>query len=148
MTDGIHTIALLSCGLPKTAAEYFPKSFANAKSPFWVWQETPTGGAVNFITGAEGFLQAIMFGYGGLRVENRNLQFTPQLPPGILSMKLRGVRYRLSTFDLYWDQSSVEIFNLPTSDSTLFVSDGSHAQAVVPGQQFRFPPVGFSVSCV
>jgi hypothetical protein len=30
---------------------------ARAKEPWAVWTETPTGGAVNFITGAGGFLQ-------------------------------------------------------------------------------------------
>eukprot|EP01122_Echinamoeba_exundans_P016203 TRINITY_DN813_c0_g1_i5.p1 TRINITY_DN813_c0_g1~~TRINITY_DN813_c0_g1_i5.p1 ORF type:complete len:666 (+),score=37.76 TRINITY_DN813_c0_g1_i5:1105-3102(+) len=145
MTDGIHTIALLSCGLPEAAAEYFPKSFANAKPPFWVWQETPTGGAVNFITGAGGFLQALIFGYGGLRIENGSLLFSPRLAPETSSMKVRGVRYRLAVFDVFWDQDHVIILNLPESAMTIFISDGLRSHEVPAGQRFQFPVSPFSV---
>ena len=46
----------------------FNRSFANAQPPFYVWTETPTGGAVNFLTGVGGFLQTVLFGLPGMRV--------------------------------------------------------------------------------
>ena len=37
------------------------------KGPFLMLSETPTNNAVNFVTGAGGFLQQVIFGYTGLR---------------------------------------------------------------------------------
>ena len=54
--------------------------YANVQPPFNVWQETPTGGAVNFITGAGGFLQSLVFGATGMRIDRDALQFTPPAP--------------------------------------------------------------------
>ena len=44
--------------------------------------ETPTNDAVNFVTGAGGFLQQVIFGYTGLRLGERGLEpaFPPVLP--------------------------------------------------------------------
>jgi hypothetical protein len=33
------------------AIHFFNRGYANVHKPFNVWRETPTGGAVNFITG-------------------------------------------------------------------------------------------------
>ena len=38
------------------AVHFYKRGFANVQLPFNVWRETPGGGAVNFITGAGGFL--------------------------------------------------------------------------------------------
>ena len=63
-------------------------------SAFGVWQETPHGGAVNFLTGAGGFLQSVIFGYGGLRLSNDALLLHPPQPPGnATSVGLHGVDY-------------------------------------------------------
>ena len=37
------------------------------KGPFLMLSETPTNDAVNFVTGAGGFLQQVIYGYTGLR---------------------------------------------------------------------------------
>ena len=44
--------------------------------------ETPTNDAVDFVTGAGGFLQQVIFGYTGLRLGERGLEpaFPPVLP--------------------------------------------------------------------
>jgi len=62
------------------AAAYFNKGYANVQRPFNVWRETPNGGAVNFITGAGGFLQSALFGSSGMRLTNRSLTFNPPPP--------------------------------------------------------------------
>lgn len=147
MTDGIHTIALLDLGLPDAAAEFWPKSFANAQPPFWVWQETPTGGAINFITGAGGFLQAVLFGYGGLRVESKGLRFEPQLPPNTTTMKLRGVNYLDTQLDVFWTQNQVTLSSWKSSKSTLNVIVGTApVQRLLPGQSVTFSTGIFTIS--
>ena len=52
--------------------------------------ETPTNKAVNFVTGAGGFLQQVIFGYTGLRLGERGLEpaFAPVLPSTIKRLVL------------------------------------------------------------
>lgn len=66
MTWSMHSIGWLEKKEMNHAHELFTRSYLNIKKPFYVWQETPTEGAVNFITGAGGFLQNVLFGYGKL----------------------------------------------------------------------------------
>lgn len=52
-------------------------------------------GAVNFITGAGGFLQAVLFGYAGIRIKPEFLEFrrTGSLPGNADSIKIAGLDY-------------------------------------------------------
>lgn len=47
-------------------------------------------GAVNFITGMGGFLQTILFGYGGFRIYPDYLQFNFDLPQGTTKFEVCG----------------------------------------------------------
>jgi trehalose/maltose hydrolase-like predicted phosphorylase len=66
MTWGMHSIGFLELDGQDTDKSYrlFNKSYANVKDPYFVWTESPSGGAINFITGAGGFLQTYLNGYG------------------------------------------------------------------------------------
>jgi len=56
-----------------------------------VWCEEPQSrGAVNFITGMGGFLQAIIFGYCGARLQPDRLVLDPQLPPTVQRISVSG----------------------------------------------------------
>lgn len=74
-----------------------------------MWTETPQGGAVNFITGAGGFLQSILFGWGGIRILENQLFVNPTLPPNTSSMTIRGVHFLDGVLDIKFDNSSVTI---------------------------------------
>lgn len=50
MTWGMFAAGYVALGDLATAAPLFNRSFANARPPFLVWTETPTGGAANFLT--------------------------------------------------------------------------------------------------
>ena len=52
-------------------------------------------GAVNFITGAGGFLQTLLFGYGGLRLHAEELRFNGNLPlvPDSTYLYLHRIKY-------------------------------------------------------
>jgi trehalose/maltose hydrolase-like predicted phosphorylase len=92
MTWAMNAVAYLEIGDPVTAAARFKRGYANAQPPFNVWTETPTGGAINFITGAGGFLQSVIYGYPGLRLKQDAMVFThPQLPDGVTQLALTGV---------------------------------------------------------
>lgn len=59
-------------------------------------------GAVNFLTGAGGFLQSILFGYAGLRVLSDRLLIQPpnHLMPPTNELIIDGIKYRGVSIDL------------------------------------------------
>jgi trehalose/maltose hydrolase-like predicted phosphorylase len=62
--------------------------------PFGVLAETAGGTNPYFATGAGGMLQAVLFGFGGLRITNEGLIRTnPVLPPNWKNLKITGVKY-------------------------------------------------------
>ena len=92
------------------AADFFTRGYANAQQPFQVWTETPRGGTVNFITGAGGFLQSVIFGYGGVRIQQDGLLLAPSAPPaGTDSVKLVGVKYRGVSLDIEIDARHIVV---------------------------------------
>jgi trehalose/maltose hydrolase-like predicted phosphorylase len=95
MTWAMFAVGYLDIGDEVTAQAFFSRGYANAlNGAFGVWQETPHGGAVNFLTGAGGFLQSLIFGYGGLRLSEDALLLRPPHPPGnATSVGLHGVDY-------------------------------------------------------
>ena len=59
-----------------------------------MWDETTSGGCGNFITGAGGFMQSVIHGYGGVRYGKDSLTVTPRLPPSSGSLVIDGLKYR------------------------------------------------------
>lgn len=65
-------------------------------------------GAVNFITGAGGFLQAVIYGYGGFRLKDSGLAFNPTLPPNVTKMTI-SVHYLGSLMDFTVNEAKITI---------------------------------------
>ncbi len=103
------------------AAQNFNRSFANAQPPFYVWTETPTGGAPNFLTGAGGWLQAAFGGYPGLRSNSSGLFFSnPSLPQGSSQQGMRGMSFLGNRLDLGYNASHMRLgLELPASEQGL-----------------------------
>lgn len=94
MTWGMFAIGWLELGEPDRALLLLEKCFKNIQGPFQVWSESSDGsGAVNFLTGMGGFLQAVLFGYTGFRVQRECLVFSPHLPSDASELCIRGVSY-------------------------------------------------------
>ena len=57
---------------------------------------------MNFITGAGGFLQAVLFGYGGIRLKLDQLEIQPRghLPNQASKFVFRGIKYQGAVLDL------------------------------------------------
>ncbi|XP_028400693.1 protein-glucosylgalactosylhydroxylysine glucosidase-like [Dendronephthya gigantea] len=101
MTKAMFTIGWLELGKDRNASTSFRESYQNVREPFKVWTEYPSGdGAVNFITGMGGFLQAVIFGYGGLRIHPDEIRLNPKLPENVTELPVRGLHYRGNVFDL------------------------------------------------
>ncbi len=84
---------------------------AHLKGPFLMLSETPTNDAVNFLTGAGGFLQQVIFGYTGLRLGDGGLEqkFAPVLPTHINRLVLRGIKVRGKVYDVIVDSAGRRI---------------------------------------
>jgi trehalose/maltose hydrolase-like predicted phosphorylase len=77
------------------------------KGPFLMLSETPTNDAVNFVTGAGGFLQQVIYGWTGLRLGERGLEpaFPPVLPSSVKRLVLRNIQVRGKRYDVIVDGS-------------------------------------------
>jgi trehalose/maltose hydrolase-like predicted phosphorylase len=77
------------------------------KGPFLMLSETPTNNAVNFVTGAGGFLQQVIYGWTGLRLGERGLEpaFPPVLPSSVKRLVLRNIQVRGKRYDVIVDPS-------------------------------------------
>jgi trehalose/maltose hydrolase-like predicted phosphorylase len=75
------------------------------KGPFLMLSETPTNNAVNFVTGAGGFLQQVIFGWTGLRLGENGVEpaFAPVLPSSVTRLVLRNLSIRGNRYDVTVD---------------------------------------------
>lgn len=70
------------------------------------WSENANGpGAANFITGMGGYLQSVIFGYGGLRVYEDRIVLNGKLPLSVTNMNLVGLDYLGGSIDIEFKQS-------------------------------------------
>jgi protein-glucosylgalactosylhydroxylysine glucosidase len=89
-----------------------PHSYGpHLRGPFLMLSETPSNDAVNFVTGAGGFLQQVMFGYTGLRIADGGLEpaFEPVLPSTVTRLVLRNVYCRGRRYDVVVDATGRRI---------------------------------------
>lgn len=113
MTWSMHAIGHLDIG-EVPSKELFDRTYVPyVRRPFYVWNEYVDGvldGASNFITGAGGFLQLIMYGYAGIRINADSLTIERStLPPQTHKLKLNG-EFRKRICD--------EVSKPPTADRT------------------------------
>jgi len=121
MTWSMHAIGYVELGDPASAAPLFNRSFANVAGPFAVWfEEVGEQGTPNFLTGAGGFLQALIYGYPGLRINDTALNLAaPTLPEGSSKVRLRGVAYRGNRLLLEYDGATMTVALLTQADTVI-----------------------------
>jgi hypothetical protein len=80
---------------------------AHIKGPFLMLSETPKNDAVNFVTGAGGFLQQVVYGWTGYRWADKGLEaeFPALLPSSVKRLVLRNVSVRGRRYDITVDRS-------------------------------------------
>lgn len=151
MTWGMHAIGFLDLGMADEAAKYLNMSFQdNLHAPLRVWTETPDGNAVNFITGAGGFLQTLIAGYPGVRIAaDLSLTVTPSCVQGADRIKLRGLHYLSTSLDIEYTCAETATtpeevsFTVTSSDTAaLSVSLSSDRVHLVPGMRRTFRAQG------
>lgn len=135
--DSSYSIAYLALGNRSAADAQLPLAFSHIDTAHYnTWIECFLPYChLHFITGAGGFLQNFVYGYGSLRVTDAGpksrLEFShpyPQLPPGgVTSLKLRGIAFLGQRLDMWYNASTICL-----SLSVGFVPSGAPAlQAVL-----------------
>ncbi|KAG7311153.1 hypothetical protein JYU34_002140 [Plutella xylostella] len=83
-----------------------------------------------------GLLQALTFGYAGLRVHLDRLEIRkPQLPPGSSGFRIRGIKYLGANLTLSISQEQTTLAVDSTSDTwpLTFVGGGHNVTRLSPG---------------
>jgi len=81
-----------------------------------------------------GFLQAILFGYGGLRLQEKSLDFDPVLPPGCSEMRFTGIDYMGSSLSLTVADKSMTITLTSAGHLQLYLVINSRRRILVLNQ--------------
>ncbi|HEV2751238.1 MAG TPA: hypothetical protein VGV12_12015 [Gemmatimonadales bacterium] len=103
MTETLYPVIAAELGERALVDTLLPLSYeGHVRPPFYALAETPRNDAVNFLTGAGGFLQQVMYGYTGLRLTNDGLRpvYRPVLPSAITRLVLKHVSVRGKPYDI------------------------------------------------
>ncbi len=100
MSYSVLSILHARLGDRKKAFELFQKAYLpNKRPPFGALSESATSNNPYFATGAGGMLQAVIFGFAGLRITDNGLvQGKPCLPKQWKSLTIKGVGPGKKTF--------------------------------------------------
>ncbi|XP_040495708.1 protein-glucosylgalactosylhydroxylysine glucosidase isoform X3 [Ursus maritimus] len=110
MTWSMFAVGWMELKDPWRARDLLERSFANIAEPFKVWTENADGsGAVNFLTGMGGFLQAALFGFTGFRITRAGVTFDPMCLAGVSGVCICGVSYQGNKLDFSFSEGSVTI---------------------------------------
>ncbi|XP_063294843.1 protein-glucosylgalactosylhydroxylysine glucosidase isoform X1 [Pelobates fuscus] len=145
MTWSMFAIGWMELKKAQVAQDQLKKCFANITEPFKIWTENADGsGAVNFLTGIGGFLQAILFGYTGFRITDKSLKFDPIFPDDVKKLCIKGICYLGNKLDFMFtrDIMTVELMSaLKSQNYSLDVIIGEH-ETCLPlyiGKPVSFP---------
>ena len=100
MTHAIFTVLHARLKEPAKAWQAFEEAhLPNKKNPFGVLAETAGGTNPYFATGAGGFLQSVLNGFGGLDITPNGIVQVPSvLPPGWKKLTITGVGINRKTY--------------------------------------------------
>ncbi|MGC8594579.1 MAG: hypothetical protein ACP5US_07980 [Candidatus Kryptoniota bacterium] len=81
------------------------------REPFNVFAETPESMSTNFLTGAGGFLQQVLFGYTGLRITDQGLiqKYQPMVPQGVREIIIKGIHYHGKNYNVFVKDGKTEM---------------------------------------
>nr|XP_054758478.1 protein-glucosylgalactosylhydroxylysine glucosidase-like [Lytechinus pictus] len=150
MTWGMFAIGWFEMKNLSKAEKFIARSYANIQEPFKIWTETATGaGAVNFVTGMGGFLQAIVFGYGGIRLQRNSLLVDITLPANTDTITFRGLNYLGNSLCICGKNDTVHVTVLDRNNlsfhADLQLVQGSHVIPLYLKTTVTVPRFTFSI---
>ncbi|XP_073821051.1 protein-glucosylgalactosylhydroxylysine glucosidase [Musca autumnalis] len=146
MTWSMFAINFLQIGLRSKADHYFSKGYKKYVRPeFKVWSETEIGfqGSVNFLTGIGGFLQSIIYGYGGIKFEMHDnitqmIVQNSEVLPETVELKISGIKFAGALFELNIRRLGKNMLKCIQMGSRILVIQATHLN---PTQLFN----GFNI---
>ncbi|NXT81415.1 PGGHG glucosidase, partial [Zapornia atra] len=136
MTWSMFAVGWLELKEVQRAQSQLRKCFSNITEPFKIWVENSDGsGAVNFLTGMGGFLQAVLFGYTGFRIRRSSLCFDPAFPDDVNKLSIVGISYvgNKLTFTITKEEMRIKVTECPRN------TPASLLEAVLEESGQRFP---------
>ncbi|XP_013358366.1 PREDICTED: acid trehalase-like protein 1 isoform X4 [Chinchilla lanigera] len=110
MTWSMFAVGWMELKDPSRAQGLLDRSIINVTEPFKVWTENADGsGAVNFLTGMGGFLQAVLFGCTGFRITCTGVTFDPLCLTGISRVCVSGIFYQGNRLNFSFCKDSVTV---------------------------------------
>ena len=104
------SIAAAAAGDTASAVAWLQRNFTSGliKPPFNVRTETATNNTGYFVTSSGGFVQNLLYGFSGLRVEEKGLvaAYPPILPAEWKSMTLKDLTIRGEHYDFVIDRDA------------------------------------------
>ncbi|NXV80791.1 PGGHG glucosidase, partial [Atlantisia rogersi] len=136
MTWSMFAVGWLELKEVQRAQSQLRRCFSNITEPFKIWVENSDGsGAVNFLTGMGGFLQAVLFGYTGFRITRSSLSFNPAFPDDVKKLSITGISYvgNKLKFTITKEEMRIEVTKCPRNNPA------SPLEAVLEESGQRFP---------
>ena len=132
---------MLFAGERAAAEKQLVLAFDHMLGPFNIWTETDpqvathnSTGNLNFLTGAGGFLENFVFGYGGVHYSGDGLSLSPSLPPGgATGLTLRGVAFAGGTVKVAVNSTHATLSRTSGCSLTVGAAKNSHGS----GTKFR-----------
>ena len=90
-------------GDAKAAGEWIERNLVGfLKAPFNVRTETVANNAGYILATSAGFIQSFVYGFTGLRIDDKGLDeaYAPTLPPGWKSLRLKNISFRGKHYDI------------------------------------------------
>ncbi|XP_059253487.1 protein-glucosylgalactosylhydroxylysine glucosidase isoform X1 [Mustela nigripes] len=110
MTWSMFAVGWMELKDPWRARDLLERCFAHIAEPFKVWTENADGsGAVNFLTGMGGFLQAALFGFTGFRITSAGVTFDPICLAGVSGVCICGLSYQGNKLDFSFSKDCVTV---------------------------------------
>jgi trehalose/maltose hydrolase-like predicted phosphorylase len=135
--DSAYGIAYLKIGnLSASDQLLWNASFAHMKLPFYTWNEKIEGGHPQFITGAGGFLQHVLYGYVGLSLEETRLVVAPS-PLASVNVLSVNFEWRKQLIGLQV-VAGTKIILSNRGDSTFVVQQANATTPMSPGETLSF----------
>ncbi|EDV99375.1 GH13818 [Drosophila grimshawi] len=132
MTWSMFAANYLATSENERAHEFFTRGYQNYVHPeFKVWSEATIGfeGSANFLTGIGGFLQALIFGYGGLNFvrvgDASQLQLkVANVPPQVDQVQIQFMRFAHSECSWRFQYNSSSLNCTSTADQRFELIQG------------------------
>ncbi|XP_012668808.1 protein-glucosylgalactosylhydroxylysine glucosidase isoform X2 [Otolemur garnettii] len=145
MTWSMFAVGWMELKDPVRARALLDRSFTNMTEPFKVWTENADGsGAVNFLTGMGGFLQAVLFGCTGFRLTRAGVTFDPMCLAGVSRVCISGISYQGNKLNFSFSEDFVTVEVMaregpwaPPLEAKLWPSQA--LLPLVPGNKVSFP---------